>query len=140
MTLSRKDFFKQGFFSIGEALLKVGGTVQEAEDSILSTPVDNNPIKEPVPDINMVAKADNQHCLAKNCGCFCCSERCETQAIIIVMGEGIRIIEDLCTGCGTCEYVCPVTPKAVRMQARATTQTPSADQAELPSKKGESPC
>jgi len=40
-------------------------------------------------------------------------ERCDTQAISVVMGEGIRIDEACCTGCGTCEYVCPVTPKAV---------------------------
>lgn len=140
MTLSRKDFFKQGFYSIGEVLLKVGGTVQETQDSLRSTPVDDEPKKEPVPDKNMVAKADNRHCLAKNCGCFSCSERCEAQAILVVMGEGIRVIEALCTGCGTCEYVCPVTPKAVRMQARTTVQTQSAHQAELPAQKGESPC
>lgn len=140
MTLSRKDFFRQSFFSLGETLLKVGGTVQEAQDSLSSASVDVEPEKEPVPDINLVAKADNQYCLAKNCGCFSCSERCEAQAILVVMGEGIRIIEDLCTGCGTCQYVCPVTPKAVRMQARTTTQTPSADKAELPAQKGESTC
>ena len=120
MTLSRKDFFKQSFFSLGETLLKAGGSVQGVQDVLCSPPVDDEPEKEPLPDINMVAKADNQYCLAKNCGCFSCSERCEAQAILVVMGEGIRIIEDLCTGCSTCHYVCPVTPKAVTMQARTT--------------------
>lgn len=140
MTLSRKDFFKQSFFSLGETLLKAGGSVQGVEDTLSSPPVDDEPESVPIPDINMVAKADNQYCLAKNCGCFSCSERCEAQAILVVMGEGIRVIEDLCTGCGTCHYVCPVTPKAVRMHPRTSIHTPSADLAELPSRKGESPC
>lgn len=140
MTLSRKDFFKHGFFSLGETLLKVSGTVLEMQDSLCSPPVDEEQVKEPVPDRNMVAKADNQHCLAKSCGCYTCMERCEADAIKLIPGVGIRINPQLCTGCGTCEYVCPVTPKAVRMQARTATVTPSADQAELPPQKGELPC
>lgn len=140
MTLSRKDFFKQGFFSLGETLLKVSGTVLEAQDSPSSPPVDFDQDKEPVPDKNMVAKADNQYCLAKNCGCFSCVDRCESGAIKLIPGAGVRINQRLCTGCGTCEYICPVTPKAVRMQARTAIQTPSASQAELPPEKGETPC
>lgn len=115
MTLSRKEFFRQSFFSLGEALLKFGGNLQEGQNTPYVPPDDIEPKREPVPDRNMVARAVNQHCLAKNCGCFCCVERCNSQAIIVVMGEGIRIDEALCTGCGTCEYICPVTPKALRM-------------------------
>ena len=109
MTLSRKDFFRQGFFSLGETLLKVSGTVREVQES-LNFPAHD---VEPIPDKDTVARVDNQHCLAKNCGCFSCAEHCDTRAITVVMGEGIRIDETLCTGCGTCEYICPVTPKAV---------------------------
>jgi ferredoxin len=58
---------------------------------------------------------------------------------MLIPGTGIRVDEKLCTGCGTCHYICPVTPKAVRMQPRAT-QPPSASQAELPAQKGEPPC
>ena len=104
--------------------MKAGGSVQDVEDTLCSPPVDVKREKEPVPDITMVAKADNQYCLAKNCGCFSCSERCEAQAIRVVMGEGVRIIEDLCIGCGTCQYICPVTPKAVRMEHRKQVYTP----------------
>jgi len=53
-----------------------------------------------------------------NFGCFSCEERCDARAISLVMGAGVRIDETLCTGCGTCEYVCPVTPKAVRIVPR----------------------
>ena len=110
--------------------MKAGGSVQGEQDVLCSPLVDDEPEKEPVPDVNMVAKADNQYCLAKNCGCFSCSERCEAQAILVVMGEGIRVIEDLCTGCGICQYVCPVTPKAVKMHARTPIQNTSNDQNE----------
>jgi Pyruvate/2-oxoacid:ferredoxin oxidoreductase delta subunit len=122
MTLSRKDFFRQSFFSLGETLLKVGGTVQELQDSLCSPPVDVEPEREPVPDGDTVAGADNQYCLAKNCGCFSCVERCDDQAISVVMGEGISIDEARCTGCGTCEYVCPVTPKALHMKRKKQVQ------------------
>lgn len=139
MTLSRKNFFKQGFFSLGETLLKAGKNVlgeQDSPDNVVAV-FDQN--KEPVPDENLIAVAANQYCLAKNCGCFSCVDRCEPGAIMLIPGTGIRIDEKLCTGCGTCHYLCPVTPKAVRMQPRAT-QLPSASQAELPAQKGESPC
>lgn len=118
MTLSRKDFFKQGFFSLGETLLKASGTVLESHDSSGSPPLDFDQDKEPVQDENMVAKADNQHCLAKNCGCFSCVDRCESGAVMLIPGTGIRIDEELCTGCGTCQYICPVTPKAVTLVKR----------------------
>ena len=118
MTLSRKDFFKQGFFSLGETLLKVGGTMRDTQDSFNSPPVDDVQDKEPVPDENMVAKTDHRHCLAKNCGCFSCVDRCESEAIMLIPGVGIRINPQLCTGCGTCEYICPVTPKAVTIVPR----------------------
>lgn len=137
MTLSRKDFFRHGFFSLGETILKVSGTVRELQDSLGSLPVDVEPDREPVPDKSKAAKADNQLCLAKTCGCFSCVDRCEAGAIKLIRGVGIRINQQLCSGCGTCEYVCPVTPKAIRMQARTEIPTPSADQAEQPPQKGE---
>lgn len=139
MTLSRKDFFKQGLFSIGEALLKAGGAVAGVQETPVSQPDEYDESSAPVYDENTVARADNQHCLAKNCGCFSCAERCEPGAIMLIPGTGIKIDEERCTGCGSCEYVCPVTPKAIRMQAR-TIHTPSAAYAEQPPQKGESPC
>lgn len=141
MTLSRKDFFKQGLFSIGEALFKAGWATSETLDSHSSQTDDGENVSAPVSDENTVASADNRHCLAKNCGCFSCVERCEAGAIMLFPGKGIRINEELCTGCGTCAYICPVTPKAVRMQPRTgtTEQTPSAVNAEQP-QKGETPC
>lgn len=116
MNLSRKDFFKKSLFSLGE-------TVGTAVGVLKVSPAVDVPPEEPedfVPNERqeMCAVADNRNCLAKNCGCFSCIERCEVQAIRVVMGEGIRIDETLCTGCGTCEYVCPVRPKAITVVRR----------------------
>jgi ferredoxin len=115
MDISRKDFFRKSLFSLGEAILTV-------KDSLTGTPPVEPPAEEkefvPEPQEDQVAVADNQHCLAKNSGCFSCVERCEQQAILVVMGEGIRIDEKMCNGCGTCEYICPVNPKAVSLKPR----------------------
>lgn len=117
MNLSRKDFFKKGLFSLAETVGTAAGMLK------------SSPAAEPVPEApdefvpteraDMLAVADNRHCLAKNCGCFACSDRCEFGAVTVVPGQGIRVDVERCTGCGTCEYVCPVTPKAVFMAPRA---------------------
>ena len=75
----------------------------------------------PVAHAEMLAVADNSRCLAKSCGCFACSDRCDAGAVTVVPGQGIRIDADRCIGCGTCEYVCPVTPKAIFMKERRIT-------------------
>lgn len=113
MSLSRKEFFRQGFFSLGDTLLKAAGLAsdqQAAPDEPLG--------QKSTPDLPMVAVARNERCLARNCGCFSCVEKCSTGAITIVMGEGIRIDPALCTGCADCLYVCPVTPKAIGLKCK----------------------
>jgi formate hydrogenlyase subunit 6/NADH:ubiquinone oxidoreductase subunit I len=44
--------------------------------------------------------------------CLACSRACPTGAIILVDGKDDRkepsIDPERCTGCGACEYVCPV--------------------------------
>lgn len=115
MTLSRKEFFRKGFFALGDGLLKAAGVVPQEQAQ------QENGLPEELPqsDQPMLAVARNERCLARNCGCFSCVERCEVQAITVVMGEGIRIDEIRCTGCGSCLYVCPVTPKAIWLKVRA---------------------
>ena len=111
MSISRKEFFRQGFFSLGKTALDIAGTLKGGEAAEAAGIPDTEPSGEPRAD--MVASSFNERCLARNCGCFACVERCQAQAVMVVPGEGIRIDETLCTGCGTCEYVCPVSPKAV---------------------------
>lgn len=118
MTLSRKEFFRQGLFSLGETLLKVSGAVRETQQQNCIPANEFTAEREPVADGSKVARVDNRHCLAGYCGCFSCVDRCESAAISVVMGEGVRIDAALCSGCGTCEYVCPVTPKALQMVCR----------------------
>ncbi|MDO5309170.1 MAG: 4Fe-4S binding protein [Planctomycetia bacterium] len=51
---------------------------------------------------------------AKDESCGACSEHCPTQAIHMVPYKGTLTIpettEDLCVGCGGCEYICPARP------------------------------
>ncbi|GFE62543.1 4Fe-4S binding protein [Geobacter sp. AOG2] len=127
MDISRKEFFKKSLYSLGEAITTITGALREpeAERPTIRDTADFTPAK----DDSMSAVACNERCLAKNCGCFACFERCEAQAITVVMGEGIRIDKSRCTGCGTCEYVCPATPKAVRLQPRNEPETATRDKA-----------
>jgi ferredoxin len=138
MNISRKDFFKKSLLSLGEAVC----TISDALKAPAATPMEipDTDDFDATPRIDQVAVAYNETCLARNSGCFACMERCEPGAIKLIPGVGVRINSQLCTGCGTCEYVCPVTPKAVRMQPRTTAQTPSTERSELPPEKGESPC
>lgn len=116
MSMTRKEFFRQGFFSLGKTALDIAGTLK-GDDAVEAAVIpETAPSGEAQPD--MAATPFNERCLARNCGCFACVERCEPQAIMVVPGEGIRIDDASCTGCGTCEYVCPVNPKAVILQPR----------------------
>jgi ferredoxin len=119
VTLSRKEFFQQGLFSLGDTVLKASGILRGTTVNLLHGPDQGLSDPDgPEADEPRLARAINECCLARNCGCFSCVERCELQAISVVMGEGIRIDEDICTGCGSCAYVCPVTPRAIRFEAR----------------------
>lgn len=116
MNLSRKEFFRKSLFSLGEAVVAITGVVQSQADVTPETQqeLEFAPAERP----ELLAVADNGLCLARNCGCFACIERCEPKAIHLVFGTGIRIDETGCTGCGTCEHICPVTPKAITLKAR----------------------
>jgi ferredoxin len=118
MGITRKEFFRQGFISLGRTALDIAGTLKGGDTVEFAVVPDTIPSGDPQPD--MIATAFNEHCLARHCGCFACMERCQSQAIMIVAGEGIRIDGSRCSGCGTCEYVCPVDPKAVIVQPRTT--------------------
>jgi len=113
VSISRKEFFRQGFFTLGDTLLKGAGIVQPGE----AQEPDSEPEKldDSVP---RRATADNGHCLARSCGCFSCIEQCENQAITMVAGVGVKIDAAACVGCGVCYDVCPVTPKAISLVRR----------------------
>lgn len=137
MNISRKDFFKKSLFSLGEAVCSVSDVLKTSVESSPMVPDPADFVSTPRDDL--LAVAHNDSCLAKNCGCFACVERCEARAIRLIPGVGVRINSQLCTGCGACEYVCPVTPKAVKMQLRNTSQ-PISTNAAIPPEKGETTC
>ncbi|MGB9081599.1 MAG: 4Fe-4S binding protein [Desulfuromonadaceae bacterium] len=136
MNISRKDFFRKSLFSLGETLCSASGVLKSSEPAIAGPDMADF---VPTPNKEFSAVAHNDFCLARNSGCFACMERCEPGAIKLIPGVGIRINQQLCTGCGSCEFVCPVTPKGVGMHVR-TIPTPSADHTEQPPQKGESSC
>ena len=138
MNISRKEFFRKSLLSLGEAVCTIGDALKAPASHPMEIPDTDN--FDATPRHDRVAVAHNETCLAGNSGCFACMERCEPGAIKLIPGAGVRINPQLCTGCGRCEYVCPVTPKAVRMKTRIANPAPSADHAELPPEKGESPC
>ncbi|HJV66253.1 MAG TPA: hypothetical protein VJ550_11000 [Geomonas sp.] len=123
MNLSRKQFLRRGLFSLGSAALEVaaGLRVREAA-SAAADPREAEPELRPRPD--MVAQSRAGLCLARSCGCLACVERCEAEAITLVPGKGIEINPTLCTGCGSCCYLCPTTPKAVALAARDVPPAP----------------
>lgn len=53
--------------------------------------------------------------------CGACDEHCPTKAIIMVPVAGAdflyhpKLNKELCIGCGGCEYICPQTPKAIKV-------------------------
>lgn len=116
MNISRKEFFRQSLFSLSDAVRAVTGQAMPEGDAAPEIREEQEFV--PTDRLNLRAVADNGLCLARNCGCFACIERCEPGAIHLVFGTGIRIDEDRCTGCGSCEYVCPVTPKAISLKPR----------------------
>ncbi|MBJ6724694.1 4Fe-4S binding protein [Geomesophilobacter sediminis] len=137
MTLSRKEFLRRGALSIGKGALDLvglfGGKIprpstppDEAEEAILPSP-------------EAVATGPAAHCLARSCGCFSCVDHCQSGAISIALGSAIAIDPNRCTGCGSCTFVCPTTPKAVslvrRTPAPAASATPAAEKAEAASDK-----
>lgn len=138
MNISRKDFFKKSLISLGNAVSTISDALKTAAPLTMEIPDTDDFTATPSED--RVAAAHNETCLARSSGCFACMERCEPGAIKLIPGVGVRINQQLCAGCGTCHYVCPVTPKAVRMQERTATSPPSAVQAEHPPEKGDSSC
>ncbi len=57
---------------------------------------------------------DNCIVYTKNTACGSCSEHCPTQAVKMVPYKGKLTIpevnQEICIGCGACEYACPVRP------------------------------
>ncbi|MFG0331317.1 MAG: 4Fe-4S dicluster domain-containing protein [Phycisphaerales bacterium] len=60
------------------------------------------------------AQINPETCLAwSGPGCSVCIERCPVEGAIVTDRGRPRVVEDSCTGCGVCRYVCPAPSNAV---------------------------
>jgi MauM/NapG family ferredoxin protein len=78
------------------------------------------------------ARIETFSCLAWQ-GSFCtiCSEQCPVpDAIVLEAGGKPRIVDEVCTGCGVCQYICPAPENAILLLPLA--ERPSSVSKELP--------
>ncbi|MBI4859986.1 MAG: 4Fe-4S dicluster domain-containing protein [Candidatus Riflebacteria bacterium] len=66
-----------------------------------------------------LAVVSREICRAWLCDpCDACGRTCPigNRALVQESGQGPRVIEDGCTGCGLCTHVCPTSPRAIRIK------------------------
>jgi len=126
MSFTRKEFLRKGAASLGRAALDLAGLFREGAPPAVAAVA-----AEPAPKrgAHLVAQPQGGECFAGSCGCFTCLERCELQAIELVIGEGVRVDAARCNGCGVCVEVCPTTPRSLAMVPRPPDQEPAAETA-----------
>lgn len=79
-----------------------------------------NVLRRDVPIKMGVARISPVTCLAhQNSFCTVCSEQCPVEGAIEVVGGKPRIVEEVCTGCGVCQHVCPAPENAVLLMPTA---------------------
>ncbi len=74
-----------------------------------------------IPPIMGTSRVTEHLCLAyHHTTCTICSERCPVDGAITVTDGKPTIIEDTCTGCGVCRYVCPAPENAILLMPAFT--------------------
>ncbi len=69
---------------------------------------------ESIPKVMGTARVTEHLCLAHHhTTCTVCSERCPVEGAITVTDGKPTVVEDACTGCGVCRYVCPAPENAI---------------------------
>jgi len=108
MSVSRKEFIRQGIFAFGQNLVENlrGGHSPDAAVTVAEE--------------YRYLRIDNKRCLAQKGGCFACIDHCPREAVTIALGVGIAIDVDLCDGCGECAVVCPISPTVIAMKPKET--------------------
>lgn len=77
-----------------------------------------------------IARIDTVTCLPhQGSACTVCSEQCPVPGAIALTDGRPRIVEDVCTGCGVCQFVCPAPHNAVLLMPVAERPLPPARKA-----------
>jgi ferredoxin-type protein NapG len=72
-----------------------------------------------------IARIDTVTCLPHQGGtCTVCSEQCPVPGAIEIVNGRPRIVEEVCTGCGVCQFVCPAPHNAVLLMPLAERPLP----------------
>jgi len=124
MSITRKEFLRQGAASLGRAALDLAGALQASAGGAPAGGAPAEPVLER--GAHLVATPQGSECFAASCGCLSCLERCEAQAISLVIGRGIRIDAGRCNGCAACVEICPTTPRSLAMAPRPPEQDEAA--------------
>lgn len=124
MSITRKEFLRQGAASLGRAALDLAGALQATGGETPAAEPEEPAVER---GAHLVAKPQGSECFAASCGCLSCLERCEPQAITLVIGRGIEVDAALCTGCGVCVDICPTTPRSLALVPRPPDQEEAAN-------------
>lgn len=91
--------------------------IQACDDGALLMPPVEEGEKVPFPDIG-VARVQESRCLAFNGSlCMICFDACPLKRSALRLHRARPVInEDVCTGCGQCEFLCPTPKKAILIE------------------------
>ena len=94
---------------------------------------DSNVLRSDLPKVIGTARIDTTTCLAhQNSFCTVCSEQCPVDDAIELVNGKPRIVEDVCTGCGVCQHVCPAQSNAVMLMPLRDRPLPPASKGDTP--------
>ncbi|HET6407737.1 MAG TPA: 4Fe-4S dicluster domain-containing protein [Chthoniobacteraceae bacterium] len=80
-----------------------------------------------------LARIDAVNCLPyQGRACSACVEDCPVPGAIVLVGEKPRIVEDICTGCGVCQFVCPAPDNAILLLPLLERPMPPAESSNMP--------
>ncbi len=80
-----------------------------------------NVLTREVPVMMGTARITEETCIAhRSMTCTVCIEQCPVEGAIVTESGKPHVVEDQCTGCGVCRYVCPAPENAILLMPTFT--------------------